>query len=177
MTSIRTARQSYVLIVVSLFLLIALIGIGCYVYKKQSAEIHCLTNRKNDIETSIAALEASVKNHEHYPAYKKKFAHHLSKLTAYNDSATKKFISTIIADVAHEVPPALFLSDLTIKRDIIIGGFAHNIQSILDLLNNLSHLPYICNGKIVKLKTAAYQNSLLEFLIKLEIKPCKETNG
>lgn len=153
-------------------------GVGYMYWSRLSASFAQTQQQKKSIEESIKALEADIDQRKHYPDKKKEYERHVEKLSCYAAHDAKKFIATALTDVAHVVPPTVFLSELSIAKSIHVGGYAHTIQAVLDLLTNLSQLPYILHGKIVQLKTAeTAEKPFIEFLIKLDIKSCKESYG
>lgn len=177
MASKRQIQPLFVWLIISLFIWLCIISVCIVVCKKQTDAVQKLHKEYQHIEQAVAAIEHSIKHHQQYIDEHKALESTVTKLAAYSEHASSVDPGKALRDIASVVPLTVFLADLSITDHITIGGFADTSQAILHLLHNLVSLPYICNGKIVQLKSAAYKGSLLEFLIKLEIKPCKEMYG
>lgn len=183
-------RELIVWIIATVSVILVVILIFLFISFKKNKELKTLENAKISLQENVSNLEKELvskkltaKNKEHL---KKVF----TKLLRYADQENKSFMSKILADLASNIPPSIFLSQLDCTKKVELLGYAVDVQSVLNLLQILSQLPYISHGKIVHLKTqptlassvlgttagAASNNpdSLLEFLIRLDIKPDKE---
>src|SRR3990167_8885968 len=92
----------------------------------------------------------------------------------FSARSVKSFLNTILTDLSANISQSIYLSQLDCSQKIELRGYAVDVQSVLGLLQILSKLPYISHGKIVHLRTSNFEDSLLEFLIKLDTKYCKE---
>lgn len=171
-------KKNFLIWFTASFLLITMLIICCVcILGQKKSYIEQLQANKHMINNHIAELESHINFNKKFVEEKKSAQKQRAKVESYRSPESKKFLNTSIADIASLVPADIYLSELNFHKQITLQGYAVNVKSILDLLRNLTHLPYICNGKIVKLKTDMHQKDLLEFLIRLEVKPCKEPNN
>lgn len=153
-----------------------LVGVCICFYRTNLQVVNGLTKQKKLIETEISGLETSVEELKGSLKSKEAYATCLDKMTKCIGAESKNFMPKIILDLANHVFEDIFLSELRVDEAIYIRGYAQNMQIIVDLLHNLSNLPYICIGKIVELKTGSIGKTFLEFVIKLDFNPCKEVD-
>lgn len=167
----KESRVWLITLASSLFLLTSFY---IYLFLQNKNQIILLEASKQKFNQDIKNLEYKVEKYACYTEHKKMHTKNFAKLEYYNSQENREFHTKIIQNIADKIPVNIFLADLAISKNIVLGGYSDNIKSILDFLDDLSKLPYICNGKIVKLKMETLQKNMLEFQIRLDIKPCKE---
>lgn len=145
-----------------------------FISSNKNKELKNLKSVKLSLQEHVSGLEKKLTQKRSNSTYKNELKKIFSKLNLYSSSENKGFMGKLLSDMATTVPPTIYLSSLSCNKRVDVKGYALDVQSILSLLRNLTSLPYINGGKIVNLKTSSYSDSLLEFLIKLDVKADRE---
>ncbi|OGB84741.1 hypothetical protein A3F66_01105 [candidate division TM6 bacterium RIFCSPHIGHO2_12_FULL_32_22] len=161
-------------IITSILLGLILFAVTFFISTKQNREIDSLILKKNSLQAEVSNLQKELIEKKLMSKKKDSLKQSFSKLSLYATPENKSFMNTILTDLAANIPPSIYLSQLDCSQKIELRGYAVDVQSVLGLLQILSKLPYISHGKIVHLRTSNFEDSLLEFLIKLDTKYCKE---
>jgi len=172
-----TTKESQLMrwfIVSSIVLGIIVLFLSCITHYEH-AQINDLTKVQQELHTRIAASEDAIKKQQTRIAQRQQYLHLLDKFNSYTAADNQHFIDTLLTDIATLMPYDSYLSSLerAHKNQLMIKGYASSAQSVLLLLQKMRDLAYICAGKIIHLK-AKDENSMVEFLIRLEVKPYKE---
>jgi Tfp pilus assembly protein PilN len=170
----KSKKELTVWLSTTLLSILTIILVLIFINLKKQKELKYIQSVRISLQNSVSALEKDLiakkiiaKNKEHL---KKVF----TKLNRYSNDESKGFMSKLLIDIASNVPSTIYLSQLDCTKKVEVLGYAVDVQSVLNLLQILSKLPYINHGKIVHLRTSNSSDSLLEFLIRLDLKADRE---
>lgn len=172
--NVKKKKEITLWFIASIICFAAFCGYLFFINSVKNEELSSLKNIKSTLQDQVSNLEKKLTQKRSDSIYKDELKKIFNKLNLYSGSENKGFMGKFLSDLSTTVPPTIYLSSLSCNKKVDVKGYALDVQSILNLLRNLSSLPYINGGKIVSLKTSSYSDSLLEFLIKLDVKVDRE---
>lgn len=160
-----------------LTILIFILLITAYLLFNQISFFKTLSKSKEELVLAVKAGEDKLAKRRVYVDEKNRANNAFLKLSALNEFASKDMAYKFLIDLSESLPEDMYISDFDLSKEVNIHGYSANVKNILDLLVNISHLPYIYNGRVVKLKKENPNSPFVEFFLNFSIKPLRETNG
>lgn len=158
-------------------ILIFILLIASYLLFNQINVFKALLKAKEELVAAVKTGEEKLVKRRAYVDDKNRANNAFLKLSALNEFASKDLAYKFLADISDNLPEDMYISDFDLSKEINIHGYSANVKNILDLLVNISHLPYIYNGRVVKLKKENPDSPFVEFYLNFSIKSLRENNG